>query len=129
MPGSDTALPLSPPLLSKMLFDHETGPGPSLVYSCDLSRFDPFLESVCIIALSYVDSEFHLLNHYRMRYRRHFLDTLSACDRREASADTDTNLDFATTCNDYTPKAGHIKGVVLTCPTTARRPEITEGSP
>jgi len=59
-------------LLSEMFFDHETCHGPSLVCSSDLSRYDPFLESVCIIALSHVDSESHLLNQYRMRYGEAF---------------------------------------------------------
>ncbi len=98
------------PLLSEMFFDHETCPGPWLVCSSGLSRVDPFLGSVCIIALSHVDSESHLLNQCRMRYRGLSLDNLSARDRREASADTDRNFDLTTICNDYTPEARQIKG-------------------
>jgi len=101
------------PLLSEMFFDHETCSGLSLVCSFGLPRVDPFLELVWIIALSHVDSESHLLNQYRMRYRGHFLNSLSPRDRREVSTDTDKNFDFMTICNDYTPGARQIKGKTL----------------
>ncbi len=71
-PGSSRALLPLLQLLSEMFFDHKICPGPSLVCSSDLSRFYPFLDSVCIIALSHVDSESHLLNQYPMCYRGSF---------------------------------------------------------
>jgi hypothetical protein len=45
-----------------------------------------------------------------MRHKGHFLNSLSARDRRETSADADKSLNPAAVCNDYTPKAGQIKG-------------------
>ncbi|MCD6395009.1 MAG: hypothetical protein J7M40_16085 [Planctomycetes bacterium] len=60
--------------------------------------------------MSHVDSESHLLNHYRMSYRGYFLNTLSPHDRREASADTDRSFDFTTIRTDYTPDAKQNQG-------------------
>ncbi len=39
-------------------------------------------------------------------------DSLSPRDRREASADTNRNFDFTIICNDYTPEAGQVKGLL-----------------
>jgi hypothetical protein len=45
-----------------------------------------------------------------------FLNSLSARDLREVSADTDINFDFTIICSYYTPEARQIKGKTLKYP-------------
>ena len=96
-----------------MFFDHEICHGPLLVRSSDLSRYYPFFGSVRIIAVSHINSQSNLLNQYRMRHGGAFTtDSLSPHNCNKVSADTDSNLDFKTISNDYTPQAGQIKGLL-----------------
>ena len=51
-------------------------------------------------------------------------DHLSPHDRRKVSTDTDSNFDFTTISNDYTPQAGHIKSCFLKLKDCSRLPAI-----
>ena len=45
-------------------------------------------------------------------------------ERRNVSADTDSNFDFTNISNDYTPKAGHIKSCFLKLKDFSKLPAI-----
>jgi hypothetical protein len=52
------------------------------------------------------------------------LDSLSPHDRHKVSTDTDSNFDFTTISNDYTPEAEHIKGCFLKLKDFSKLPAI-----
>ena len=54
------------------------------------------------------------------------LDGLSPHNSNKFPANTDSNSDFKTISNDYTPESGHIKGCFLELKAFSRLPAIRD---
>ena len=54
------------------------------------------------------------------------LDSLSPHNGNKVSANTDSNSNFKTISNDYTPESGHIKGCFLKLKPFSRLPSIRD---